>query len=308
MKKILITEFMDANSINNLKNEFDVYYDSDLYRNIKKILDVVDQYEALIVRNKTLVNKDLLLKAERLKIIGRLGVGLDNIDTKLCEENNIKVQPAIGMNATSVAEYVMACSLSLIKNLTQMNQATLQGEWPRTTIKPRELKGKILGLLGFGTIGKEVSLLAQAFGMHVVVYDPFINKSNESEFNINLINKEELFNKSDIISIHVPLSSKTKNLINRQSFLKMKKKPLIINTSRGSIVDEEGLLQAYKNNLISGFALDVYKEEPVQKAFYSQIDNRMNCILTPHIAGVTNESNKRVSDYIVEKISSFFRK
>jgi len=298
---------MDDNAVNNLRNEFDVYYDSNLYGHFEGILDVVDQYEALIVRNKTQVNKDLLLKAEKLKIIGRLGVGLDNIDTNLCEVKNITVQSATGMNATSVAEYVITCSLSLIKNMPQMHQGTLKGNWPRTTIESRELKEKTLGLLGFGAIGKKVNTLAQTFGMRVMVSDPYINKSNQNEFNITLIDKDELFKRSDIISIHLPLSSETKNLINHQSFLIMQKKPIIINTSRGSIVNEEDLLKAYKQNLISGFALDVYEVEPVRKVFYNQININMNCILTPHIAGATNESNKKVSDYIVEKISSFLR-
>jgi phosphoglycerate dehydrogenase-like enzyme len=163
-------------------------------------------------------------------------------------------------------------------------------------------------LLGFGIIGKKVSKLAQAFGSRIIAYDPFVPSSTESKYNVSLVEQQELFEIADIISIHLPLNNATKDLLDYNSFSLMKKKPIIINSSRGFIVNERDLLRAYQENLISGFAMDVYESEPVKEIFIKEIDNTMNCILTPHIAGVTNESNARVSQFIAEKLMRFFEK
>ena len=306
MKKVLITEFMNQNSIKTLKKKFKVIYDKNLWRNKKKVENIIFKFDAIIVRNKTQLNETLLAKTNNLKFIGRLGVGLDNIDRKYCKKKKIYVQPATGMNADSVAEYVIGSSLYLIKNISLLHDGTTKGLWPRTLLNSRELKGKVLGLLGFGNIGKKVCKLAKNFGAKVVSYDPYINKSTQKRFNIKLISFNKLIKISDIISIHLPLNKKTHNLIKFNTYSLMKKKPLIINSSRGSILDENDLITAYKKNLISGFAIDVFKKEPVNKNFYKKIDKSINCIVTPHIAGVSEESNIRVSDFIAKKLIKFF--
>tara|TARA_B100000700_G_scaffold102322_1_gene115400 strand:+ start:2261 stop:3184 length:924 start_codon:yes stop_codon:yes gene_type:complete len=307
MKKVLITEFMNQNSINVLKKNFNVTYDKNLWRNKKKIENIIYKYDAIIVRNKTQLNETLLKKTNNLKFIGRLGVGLDNINTKHCKKEKIYVQPATGMNADSVAEYVIGSSLYLIKNIPLLHDGTIKGLWPRTLINSRELNGKVLGLLGFGTIGKKVCKLAKNFGAKVVAFDPYINKSIQKKFNIKLLSFKKLIKTSDIISIHLPLNKNTENLIKSNTYSLMKKKPLIINSSRGSILNENDLIKAYKKNLISGFAIDVFKKEPVEKNFYKKINKSINCIITPHIAGVTKESNIRVSDFIVKKLIKFLK-
>ena len=305
--KILITEFMETKSVELLKKNFDVTFDQELSKNHDKLKLLINNFDVLIVRNKTQVNKEILENASRLKFIGRLGVGLDNIDTEYCKKNNIYVQPATGMNADSVAEFVIHASLSLLKNIPLMHQETLSGNWPRTSILSRELKGKKLGLLGFGLIAKKVSKLAKIFNSDIVAYDPFVDSSIGNEFNTKLVSKRELFESSDIISIHLPLSDSTKNLLNYNAFKQMLKKPVIINSSRGSIINEKDLLRAYDEKLISGFALDVYEVEPVQKEFLNSLKKSTNCILTPHIAGVTEESNTRVSEFIANAILEFFK-
>ena len=305
--KILITEFMETRSVERLKKNFDVTVDQELSKNHDKLKLLINNFDVLIVRNKTQVNKEILENTSRLKFIGRLGVGLDNIDTEYCKKNNIYVQPATGMNADSVAEFVIHASLSLLKNIPLMHQETLSGNWPRTSILSRELKGKKLGLLGFGLIAKKVSRLAKIFNSDIVAYDPFVNSSIGNEFNTKLVSKKELFETSDIISIHLPLSDSTKNLLNYNAFKQMLKKPVIINSSRGSIINEKDLLRAYDEKLISGFALDVYEVEPVQKEFLNSLKKSTNCILTPHIAGVTEESNTRVSEFIANAILEFFK-
>ena len=305
MKKVLITEFMEQDSVDTIAQKFEVTYNPNLSENIEELASQIGFFDAIIVRNKTQLNESLLVTTNKLRFIGRLGVGLDNIDTNYCENNNIVVQPATGMNAHSVAEYVINCSLSLLKNIPITHQGTVSGKWPRTTIKSRELQGKTMGLLGFGVIGKKVSILAQAFGSRIVAYDPYILQSDADEYSVSLVTQSELFECSDIISIHLPLTGETKNLLDYNSFCEMKNKPIIINSSRGSIVNQKDLIKAYKDNLISGFALDVYESEPVKEKFYSKISNTMNCILTPHTSGVTVESNARVSQFIAEKVIHF---
>jgi len=305
--KILITEFMEVKSVEILKTNFDVTFDQDLSTNSNELKKIISNFDALIVRNKTQVNKEVLENAPNLKFVGRLGVGLDNIDIEYCKSNNIHVQPATGMNADSVAEYVINTSLSLLKNIPLMHQETSIGNWPRTSISSQELKGKTIGLLGFGLIAKKVSVLAKVFNASIIAYDPFVDPSIGNEFDVKLIDINEIFKLADIISIHLPLSETTKNLLNYETFKKMKKQPIIINSSRGSIINEHDLLKAYDEKLISGFALDVYDIEPVQKIFLNKIKSNTNCILTPHIAGVTIESNSRVSEFIANSVQEFFK-
>ena len=305
--KILITEFMEVKCVEVLKINFDVTVDYDLSANSNELKKIISKFDALIVRNKTQVKKEVLEKATNLKFIGRLGVGLDNIDTNYCKSNNIYVQPATGMNADSVAEYVINTSLSLLKNIPLMHQETSIGNWPRTSISSRELKDKTIGLLGFGLIAKKVSILAKVFNAKIIAYDPFIDSSVGNKFDVQLLDIKEIFQLADIISIHLPLNVNTKNLLNYEVFKKMLKQPIIINSSRGSIINEEDLLRAYDDKLISGFALDVYDNEPVQKTFLNSIKSNTNCILTPHIAGVTEESNTRVSEFIANSVKEFFK-
>jgi (S)-sulfolactate dehydrogenase len=305
MKKILITEFMEQESVDIISDAFDVIYDPTLHENLESLSSQIAAVDAVIVRNKTQLTEALLLKAKNLSFVGRLGVGLDNIDTEFCSNNNIFVQPATGMNADSVAEYVIACSLSLLKNIPISHSGTVSGQWPRTSVESRELGGKTLGLLGFGVIGKKVSRLAQVFGAKVIAYDPFVISSDADNLGVTLTSQEELFRLSDVISIHLPLTDETRGLMNSSSFNKMKKTPIIINSSRGSIINENDLLKAYKEKLIGGFALDVYNTEPVIAEFYKEITSSMNCILTPHTSGVTVESNIRVSQFIAEKVVKF---
>ena len=297
---------MNEDSVNLLKKNFNVNYDKTMFESEEKIKKEIFNCEAIIVRNKTQLQKSILDNALNLKFVGRLGVGLDNIDKEYCKKKNIHVQTATGMNADSVAEYVIGSSLYLIKNIILFDNNTKKGLWPRSSFTSNELKDKIFGLIGFGAIGKKVCKLAQGFGAKVISYDPYINSNIENEFNLKFTTFDEVIKTSNIISIHVPLNKETKNLINSNVFNKMSKKPILINTSRGSIVNEKDLIDTYKNKNISGFALDVFGKEPLEDNFYKQIDDTFNCILTPHISGVTQESNKKISEFIANKLITFF--
>jgi len=307
MIKILITEFINQESLDDLNNTFEINFDEKLWEKKEELKEIIKDYDGLIVRNKTKVNKDILSSANNLKFIGRLGVGLDNIDTEFCKTKNIHVQPATGMNADSVAEYVISSSMSLIKKIPMLHHGTVKGNWPRTTIKSAEINKKCIGIVGFGTIGRKVADYSLKNGLNVLAYDPYIEKLDDNEKNYKLSSIEEIFEDADIISLHLPLTEETKNLINKSSFTKMQKQPIIINTSRGSVINENDLIDAYNQNLISGFALDVFENEPITKDLYERITSEMNCILTPHISGVTTESNIRVSNFIVKKAIDFFK-
>lgn len=306
MINILITEFIDPEALKILSKDFNVIYKKDIWENSDYLKKEINKFDGIIVRNKTNLNQSILEKAANLKYIGRLGVGLDNIDTEYCKKNNIFVQPATGMNADSVAEYVISSSLSLLKKTKLINEKTQSGQWPRTSITTNELKGKILGLIGFGDIAKKVLKLINAFEVTTIAFDPFITSQEMEEHNVKKVTFENILSLADIISIHVPLNNETKYLFDKKIFQKMNNKPIIINSSRGGIINEIDLLEAYKNNYVSGFALDVYEHEPVNKIFLKNITNDMNCILSPHIAGVTEESNTRVSEFIMNKTNEFF--
>lgn len=305
MAYILVTEFINESSLDKLKKKHSVHYDKELSNDPKNLKRIISDFDAIIVRNKTKVNKELIESAKKLKFIGRLGVGLDNIDTDFCKQKNIHVQPATGMNADSVAEYVITSAMYLIKNMPLFDIETKKGNWPRTKFNSKEISGKNFGVIGFGTIGKKVSALAQKIGLNVSVFDPYVKFNNEKDLNIKVLNLTELYEQSDIISLHLTLTEETKNFINKDSFKMMKKKPIIINASRGSIINENDLIEAYHNNLISGFALDVFENEPINKELTNKISDNFNCILSPHISGVTIESNIRVSEFIVNKLIEF---
>ena len=305
--KILITEFIDKNSLVELNNTFEIKFDEELWAKNEELKEMIKDYDGLIVRNKTQVNKDVLFNAKNLKFIGRLGVGLDNIDTEFCKIKNIHIQPATGMNADSVAEYVISTSMSLLKKIPIFHNGTVKGDWPRTTIKSAEIKGKCIGIVGFGTIGRKVADYCLNNSLNILAHDPYVKKIDENKENYKLSSLEDIFQSADIISLHLPLTEETKNLINKSSFPKMQKQPIIINTSRGGVVNENDLIDAYNQNLISGFALDVFENEPIKNDLYEKITPEMNCVLTPHISGVTTESNIRVSNFIVKKAIDFFK-
>ena len=305
--KILITEFMEVKSIEILKTKFDVTFDQDLSNNSSKLKKIISNFDILIVRNKTQVKKEILENTSNLKFIGRLGVGLDNIDTEYCKNNNIHVQPATGMNADSVAEYVINAALSLLKNIPIANTETQKGNWPRNSIISRELKDKTIGILGFGLIGRKVAKISKIFEANVIAYDPYVDQNIAKKFNTKLDTLENVLINAHVISLHIPLTQETNNLINTESIKLMKKKPIIINSSRGGIINEEHLIDAYLNNQISGFALDVFQNEPVQHNILEKINPTFNCIITPHNAGVTEESNIRVSQFIADSIIEYFK-
>ena len=299
---ILITEFMDEDAINLLKKKYDVYYDISLAEDSNSLVKLINKMKALIVRNKTLVTRELIENAPNLTCVGRLGVGLDNIDLNACEEQNITVYPALGANSHSVAEYVICASMLLLRKAYFKKNEMIAGNWPRQESSGSEVYGKTLGLIGFGDIAQKTRDLALGLGIKTVAYDPYLDKdSNLWKETKNLL-LDNLLSISDIISLHIPLSKETKNLIDEKKLRLIKNSSVIINTSRGGIIDENSLAKLLKENKIGGAALDVFNKEPINKVNAKKFEGLDNIILTPHIGGVTKESNERVSKMIAKKI------
>jgi (S)-sulfolactate dehydrogenase len=299
---ILITEFMDEDAVNLLKKKYDVYYDISLAEDSNSLVKLINKMKALIVRNKTLVTRELIENAPNLTCVGRLGVGLDNIDLNACEEQNITVYPALGANSHSVAEYVICASMLLLRKAYFKKNEMIAGNWPRQESSGSEVYGKTLGLIGFGDIAQKTRDLALGLGIKTVAYDPYLDKDSNVWKETKNLPLENLLSISDIISLHIPLSKETKNLIDEKKLRLIKNSSVIINTSRGGIIDENSLAKLLKENKIGGAALDVFNKEPINKVNAKKFEGLDNIILTPHIGGVTKESNERVSKMIAKKI------
>lgn len=285
-----------------MSSKYKVILDPNLYNNPDKIVAVAMQARALVIRNKTRVDPQLLERLPHLKVIGRLGVGLDNIDLQACRERGVVVVAARGGNANAVAEYVIACMFQHARFLGTCDHHTRNGGWDRQKCMGRELNGKTLGLIGVGDIGQRVAIRARALGLKAVAYDPFVLKSNMlvQDFNVELTSLQQVCQVSDYISIHVPLTKETHYLIAETELAVMKKDAVLINASRGGIIDEGALFTGLKKRPARFAFLDVRETEP---SVSDDPFNRLtNVILTPHIAGITHESSQRVAELVFEDI------
>lgn len=295
MADVVICEFMDQAAVDDLAREFDVLYEPELVDRPDDLVEAVANARALIVRNRTQVRGAVLGAAPALKVVGRLGVGLDNIDMEACRERGVVVRPATGANDVAVAEYVIATAMMLLRDAYMANGEVIAGSWPRQRCMGREIGGKVLGLIGFGGIARETAKRAQALGMSVMAHDPFVPASDPAWQEVERAEMDALMARSDVVSLHVPLTPETRGLINAQAIAGMKPGAVLINTARGGVVDEQAMSDALQTGHLAGAALDVYETEPVTAESAARFNGVGNLVLTPHIAGVTQESNVRVS-------------
>jgi (S)-sulfolactate dehydrogenase len=296
MAEIVITEFMDEAAISSVLSGRDVVYDPKLVDQPDKLASLVKDARALIVRNRTQVRGALLDAAGKLEVVGRLGVGLDNIDVEACKARGIAVYPATGANDVSVAEYVITAMLVLLRRAWFASDEVVSGKWPRMSTIGREVQGKTLGLIGLGGIARETASRARALGMDVLAFDPLLPKDHAAWQLARSASLDELIARSDVISLHVPLIASTKRMIGPSQIAAMKRGSIIINAARGGVVDEAAIVDALRSGQLGGAALDVFETEPLDVAAGALFADVPNLILTPHIAGVTEESNVRVSE------------
>jgi (S)-sulfolactate dehydrogenase len=295
MYDIVISEFMDDAAVDLLRAEFDTLYDPTLVDRPDELAGLSAGVRALIVRNRTKVHESLLAAAGRLECVGRLGVGLDNIDVGACKARGVAVYPATGANDLAVAEYVIATAMMLLRGAYLATAGVASGAWPRQALIGREVSGKIIGLVGFGAIARQVAQRAKALGMEVAAFDPFLPADDLIWTGVRNMALKDLLGSADVVSLHTPLTPQTRHMIDAGALSGMKPDAVLINAARGGVVDEDALCVALKCGRLAGAALDVFEEEPLGAGTGNRFNGIRNLVLTPHIAGVTEESNVRVS-------------
>ena len=300
---ILITDKIAEEAVNLLEKEgYDVTFDE---MDHEKLLENIGKYDALMVRSRTKVTSDIIEKADNLKVIGRAGIGVDNIDIESAAKNNIKVVNAPTGATISVAELTIAHMLSLSRHLTRADSTLKQGNWEKKKLKGVELYGKTLGLIGCGNIGRKTAELAKAFGMKIIGYDPFISRDELDKQGIEKIDVlKDLMEKADFISLHLPHIKETHHIINAEMLSHMKPTGYIINCARGGTIDEKALYDALKNRSIAGAALDVFEEEPPGD---SPLFTLENLVATPHLGANTIEGQIRAGTVCAEQIIKVLR-
>jgi (S)-sulfolactate dehydrogenase len=303
MAEIVISEFMDEAAIRASFGGRDVLYDPKLVDDAPRLAAAVRDARALIVRNRTQVRGALLEAGPRLEVVGRLGVGLDNIDVPACDARGIAVYPANGANDLSVAEYVNTAALMLLRRAWFASARVAAGEWPRTELMGRELAGKRLGLVGYGAIARVTGRMARDLGMSVAAYDPLLPADHAAWAHAIRQPLTELLKDSDVVSLHVPLTDATRNMLDARAIATMRRGAILVNAARGGVVDEAALCEALRAGHLGGAALDVFAHEPVGATSGALFAGVPNLILTPHIAGVTEESNVRVSAVTAEAVA-----
>ncbi|HSF85873.1 MAG TPA: NAD(P)-dependent oxidoreductase [Acidimicrobiia bacterium] len=296
MADIVITEFMEASAVDGLRTDFDVLYDPGLVDDRRRLLASLGDARAVIVRNRTQVDGELLAAGPALVAVGRLGVGLDNIDLVACDAADVDVYPATGANAAAVAEYVMAAVLLLTRGVFGATDRVVAGSWPRTELSGGEIGGRTMALVGFGGIARLVAAKASALGMTVTAMDPFLPEDDPAWATVERRpDLAALLADADAVSLHVPLTPDTRNLIDAAALKLLPEGAVLVNTARGGVVDEGAVVEALRTGALGGAALDVFAEEPLDARTGASFVDVPTLILTPHIAGITEESNRRVS-------------
>lgn len=266
----------------------------------EEFVAALETADALIVRSATKVTRELLAIAPRLKAVGRAGVGVDNVDIPAASEKGVAVFNAPGGNTIAAAELTMALLISVARKIPAAEASLRAGQWDRAAFKGVELRGKTLGLIGAGRIGSEVALRGQAFGMAVIVYDPYLSAARAEELGVEMTEFDSLMGRADFVSIHVPLNDETRGIIGPDALDRMKPSAFVVNASRGGVVDESALTKALHNGDIAGAALDVYENEPLEAD--SPLRDAPNLVLTPHLGASTAEAQVNVATEVAEKI------
>jgi (S)-sulfolactate dehydrogenase len=275
MADIVISEFMDEEALKAIPQKYSVL---------------------------TQVRGALLAACTHLKVVGRLGVGLDNIDMEACAARGIGVFPATGANDLSVAEWVIATAMMLLRGAYHATPDVVSGGWPRNRLMGRELSGKVMGVVGYGAIAREVVTRASALGMTCIAFDPYLPDDHPAWLLARRHGLEPLLREADVVSLHVPLNDTTAHMMDAVRLMRMKPDAILLNAARGGVVDEGALAAALKAGKLGGAALDVFDEEPLSAARGAVFKDCPNLVLTPHIAGVTQESNVRVSHVTVANV------
>src|SRR4030067_2899759 len=303
LMKVLVSDSVSDRCVQILKNAPGVEVDVNTKLKPEELKKVIKNYHALVVRSATKVTAEIIEAADNLKVIGRAGTGVDNIDTAAATKKGIVVMNTPGGNTITTAEHAVAMLVALARKIPQATASMRKGEWEKKKFEGTEITGKTLGILGVGNIGSVVAERAQGLRMNVLAYDPYLSQEAADRMGVEMVSLDELYKRSDFISVHVPLTNETKNLVNKAAFSKMKQGVKLINCARGGIVNEKDLFDAIKEGIVSGAALDVFEKEPTPQD--KPLLGMEEVILTPPLGASTFEAQENVAIAIAEQIADY---
>jgi len=304
MPKVLISDSM-SNIAQKIFEKNNIQFDVKTGLSEEEIIKIIPEYDGMVVRSATKVTKNIISAAKKLKVIGRAGAGVDNIDVPTAKKNNMIVMNTPGGNSNATAEHAFALIMSVLRKIPFANQTTHKAQWEKKNIKGTELSKKTLGIVGFGNVGVRLSYLVKGFNMEILVSSKSLESRKKDYPHVKNVSFDELISKSDIISFHCKTAADGKPMITKEHYKKIKPTAYIINAARGDIVDEKDLNEALNENLIAGAAVDVFSKEPAKENI---LFNNPKVILTPHIAASTTEASIVVAEMAANQISDFLLK
>ena len=304
MNRVLVSDSLAKEGLEILQAAADIQVEVETGLKPEELKAVIGGYDALVVRSATKVTADVLQAAAKLKVIGRAGIGVDNVDVPAATKKGVVVMNTPAGNTVTTAEHALALMMSLARMVPQATMSMKQGHWEKKKFEGRELCGKVLGVVGLGNIGSIVADRALGLKMKVAAYDPFISADRAAQMGVELVGLDELYRRADIITIHVPLLQETKNLVNREAFAKMKTGAFLVCAARGGIVDEDALIEALDSGRLGGAALDVFAQEPPG---LTPLVSHERVICTPHLGASTAEAQVAVSIQVAEQIVEYFQ-
>lgn len=300
-KKVIIADQINEKGIEDLKEVAEVVVDTAITQ--EELIAKIKDFDAIIVRSRTKVTREVIGAADKLKIIARAGVGVDNVDVQAATEKGIMVVNAPESTSITVAEHAMGLIMSLARKISIADKSVKERKWEKSRFMGIELNGKTLGIIGMGRIGTQVAIRAKAFGMEILVYDPYITEEAGAELGVTVADLDYVLRNSDIMTIHVPLTPETKHFIAKPEFEIMKENAFIVNCARGGIINEDDLYDALKSGRIGGAGLDVFEQEPPEGSPLLELDN---LVATPHIGASTKEAQRDAAIIVANEVKKVF--
>lgn len=300
--KVLVSDNLSQLGIDILRETDGIEVDVKVGLSPEELKSIIGEYHGLIIRGATKVTADVIAVADKMKVVGRAGTGLDNVDIRAASKRGIVVMNTPGGNTVTTAEHTISMMLSLARNIPQANASMKQGKWEKKKFSGTELFNKVLGIIGLGKIGSVVADRCIGLGMRVLAYDPFLSEDQAKQLGVKVATLDEIFAQADFISLHVPNTPETRGLINKANIAKMKNTVRIINCSRGTVINEHDLLEALQAGRIAGAALDVYENEPPGA---SPLIESPNLICTPHLGASTQEAQDNVAIAVASQIKEY---
>lgn len=304
--RVLVSDKLSPTAVQIFKDRgVEVDYLPDLGKDKEKLLEVIGQYDGLAIRSATKVTEKLIAAATNLKVVGRAGIGVDNVDIPAASRRGIIVMNTPFGNSITTAEHAIALMFAVARQLPEADFSTRAGKWEKNRFMGVEITGKTLGVIGCGNIGAIVASRAIGLKMHVVAFDPFLSEARAKELGVEKVELDELFAKADFITLHTPLTDKTRNIINADSIAKMKQGVRIINCARGGLIVEKDLVEGLKSGKVAGAGIDVFEVEPATE---SELFNLPNVVCTPHLGASTTEAQENVALQVAEQMADYLVK